>query len=456
MTKFKATVAEGTSFPAIGTVFDAGRLQLVSVIGTGGYGVVYQAIDKRGLDSQSYAVKCLIRTGEHRQSHIREIALHKLASSHPGIITLHRVVEEDIYLYFVMEYAPNQDLFVQILHKCRYLGNNALIKSTFLQLLDAIEHCHSLGIYHRDLKPENIVCFEGGTRLALTDFGLATTQGTSGEFKTGSVYHMSPECQTSDATYEGIYSPQSCDIWSLGIVLLNIVTGRNPWKIATHEDPTFRSYRRNPYYFLPKILPISPQLNDVLAMMLSLEWRARPSIPEIRSAVAQINTFYSTDAIFEGNVARCPWEAGMDLGTGTQKVNMKVDVPPPLPKRPHNAQSRFSPTFDDDDIFDDAYDDEELQSVLVGLEDGQDTSYGPPSTPVSPSGSSLCTSDPASPITPINVDSSIDRHLASRPRSPFTSLISGLQCFFRLSPSASFHSDKDRLSPDPEMFTIDL
>ncbi|KXN86958.1 Negative regulator of sexual conjugation and meiosis [Leucoagaricus sp. SymC.cos] len=424
------------SYPQIGTVFDEGRLRLMSVIGTGGYGVVYQATDTHSSAYRSYAVKCLIRSDAHRQSHVREIALHTLASAHPGIITLHRIVEEDVYLYFVMEYAPDQDLFVQILHKCRYLGNSFLIKSAFLQLLAALEHCHSLGIYHRDLKPENIVCFEDGRRLALTDFGLATTQGTSGEFRTGSVYHMSPECQTSDATCEGIYSPQSCDIWSLGIVLLNIVTGRNPWKSANKQDPTFRSYRRNPYCLLPKILPISPELNDVLIMMLSIEWRARPSIPEIRAAFDRVDDFYSTDVIFEGNVARCSWETGMDLGTGVHKPlpDIRVELPPPSQPVLDDVPSPYSPYLDnyffDDPPEDTAPSDQQDDGVDHG-------SHNSSSLPVSMSNSSLCTSDPSSPITPGNADSSIDRHMASRPSS-FTA------------------DDKDRSTPDPEMFSIDL
>jgi serine/threonine protein kinase len=91
-----------------------------------------------------------------------------------------------------MDYAPDHDLFTQILHSCRYLGDDALIKHVFLQLLDAVEYCHSLGIYHRDLKPENILCYEDGLRIAITDFGLATTEKMSDEFRTGSVFHMSP------------------------------------------------------------------------------------------------------------------------------------------------------------------------------------------------------------------------------------------------------------------------
>lgn len=181
--------------PPVGTLIDGGSLELVEVLGVGGYGVVYRAVDPR-FPSKSYAVKCLVASGQHttrqRQTHIREIALHQLASAHPGVVTLHRVVDQGNHTYIVMDYAPDHDLFTQILHSCRYLGDDALIKDVFLQLLDAVEYCHSLGIYHRDLKPENILCFDDGLRVAITDFGLATTDKVSDEFRTGSVYHMSP------------------------------------------------------------------------------------------------------------------------------------------------------------------------------------------------------------------------------------------------------------------------
>jgi serine/threonine protein kinase len=94
-----------------------------------------------------------------------------------------------------MDYCEDGDLFTQILHQRRYLGQDELVKHVFLQLLDAVEYSHSLGIYHRDLKPENVLCFDGGLRLAITDFGLATTDAFSEEFRTGSAYHMSPGMQ---------------------------------------------------------------------------------------------------------------------------------------------------------------------------------------------------------------------------------------------------------------------
>ena len=183
--------------PAIGTFIDNGALQLVEILGYGGYGIVYRAVDTFSPNPKSYAVKCLPHSNKRsatrqRQLHMREITLHQLASGHPNVVTLHRVIEEYQYTFIVMDYCPDGDLFTQILHKRRYLGHDALIKEVFLQLLDAVEYCHSLNIYHRDLKPENILCFDGGLRLAITDFGLATTERMSTEFRTGSVYHMSP------------------------------------------------------------------------------------------------------------------------------------------------------------------------------------------------------------------------------------------------------------------------
>ncbi|KAF6764132.1 other/RAN protein kinase [Ephemerocybe angulata] len=321
--------------PPLGTLIDGDSLELVEVLGVGGYGVVYRAVDARyPTGPKSYAVKCLVASGHQtarqRQIHIREIALHQLASAHPGVVTLHRVVEHFNHTYIIMDYAPDHDLFTQILHNCRYLGNDALIKDVFLQMLDSVEYCHSLGIYHRDLKPENILCFEDGLRVAITDFGLATTDKISDEFRTGSVYHMSPECQGGAFAPGGKYSPMFNDIWSLGIILLNLATGRNPWKSATADDPTFQAYLRDPYGFLPTVLPISPELNEVLIRMLNVDWRKRMNVADIRYAIEDLTSFYSDGVVFEGSMARCPWEAGMDIDSASSE-----EQPEEEPVSPH-------------------------------------------------------------------------------------------------------------------------
>lgn len=255
-----------------------------------------------------------------------------------------------------------------------------------------------------------------------------------------------------DLNFEGVYSPQSCDIWSLGIILLNMVTGRNPWKCASQEDPTFRSYFRNPYRFLSKILPISLELNDVLVMMLSVEWRARSSISEIRAAVSQLETFYSTDAVFEGNLAKCPWETGVDLGT-SNKPDSRIDISPPGEETDRNVTPSRSPTIGKDNI--------PLQpssDPLSWWEDEDDTDDGwapvpSPSPPISQSETSSCNSDPSSPLTP----SSTRSPSTSRSRPSTNSFISSLQSFFRLCSSPSLlREEKEYLTLDPEAYTIDL
>ena len=340
--------------PPVGTFIDNGSIKLVDVLGVGGYGVVYRGVDTRqALGPRSYAIKCLIsghQNPRHRQVHIREIALHQLASAHPGVVTLHRVVEEGSFTYIVMDYAPDHDLFTQILHSCRYLGDDALIKDIFLQLLDAVEYCHSLRIYHRDLKPENILCFDDGLRIAITDFGLATTDKLSDEFRTGSVYHMSPgksfcsaccpeilitpnftiECQGGEFAPSGKYCPMANDIWSLGIILLNLATGRNPWKSATPGDPTFQAYLRDPINFLPSVLPISAEINAILVRMLDVDWEERMTLHEVRYAIEEVTNFYSDGVLFEGSMARCPWEAGMEIDNASSSSGPE-DVGPQSP-----------------------------------------------------------------------------------------------------------------------------
>jgi serine/threonine protein kinase len=89
-----------------------------------------------------------------------------------------------------IHWHPPIDPSTQILHSCRYLGVDVLIKDVFLQLLDGVEYCHYLGIYyHRVLKPENI---HDGLRIAIGDFGFATTDKFCNEFCLGGAYHMSP------------------------------------------------------------------------------------------------------------------------------------------------------------------------------------------------------------------------------------------------------------------------
>lgn len=186
----------------LGQRIDNGRLELLSILGVGAYGVVYLAREQCNAKTrkgntcpcqggnyaphgQQVAVKCMTRKGlEPRQLlyQRREVTLHSLATSYSGIATLHRVFEERDYIFLVMDYLEGGDLFSMISDRQRYKGNDELIRSVFLQIIDTVAYCHSMGIYHRDLKPENILCSGDGTRVVLTDFGLATTEAMTTDF----------------------------------------------------------------------------------------------------------------------------------------------------------------------------------------------------------------------------------------------------------------------------------
>lgn len=142
------------------------------------------------------------------------------------------------------------------------------------------------------------------------------------------------------------------DIWSLGIILLNLATGRNPWKSATADDPTFQAYLRDPCSFLPTVLPISPEVNEILIQMLDVDWRQRMKLHEIRYAIEQLDTFYSEGVIFEGSMARCPWEAGMEIDSSDSSSDHAQDVSPPIsPAQEKPLTSQWSKDSTSDIIF---------------------------------------------------------------------------------------------------------
>lgn len=178
--------------------FITSSLQLTDIVGTGAYGVVYLAVDAR--TGVRHAVKCLSKFNadgsplDRRQVafQTREIRLHYLASSHPNVVSILKIIDYPDAIYVVMEYCPEGDLFYNITERGQYVGKDELAKKAFLQILDAVEHCHSLGIYHRDLKPENILVSDLGETVKLADFGLATSADRSEDYGCGSTFYMSP------------------------------------------------------------------------------------------------------------------------------------------------------------------------------------------------------------------------------------------------------------------------
>ncbi|EFX00294.1 protein serine threonine kinase [Grosmannia clavigera kw1407] len=266
-------------------------LQLTGIIGTGAYGVVYQAVDLK--TSTRYAVKALSKLNpdgsplDARQLEYqdREISLHYAASAHPNVVSMLKII--DVYpdcLYVVLEYCPEGDLFYNITECGHFVGKDELARRVFLQILDAVDHLHQLGIYHRDLKPENILVANGGETLKLADFGLATSAEQSEDYGCGSTFYMSPECLGQSSAVRPYYYCAPNDVWSLGVILVNLTCGRNPWKQASHEDSTYRAYTRNSG-FLKTILPLTDELDAILARIFTPNPDQRITLPQLRQLI---------------------------------------------------------------------------------------------------------------------------------------------------------------------------
>ncbi|KAF4979597.1 hypothetical protein FZEAL_4226 [Fusarium zealandicum] len=272
-----------------------GTLQLIDILGTGAYGVVYLAVDLK--TGGKYAVKCLSKFNadgtplEARQFAYqqREIRLHWKASEHSNVVQMLKIVNDPDCIYVILEYCPEGDLFLNITERGQYVGKDELSRNIFLQILDAVEHCHNLGIYHRDLKPENILVTDHGDTVKLADFGLATSEDRSEDYGCGSTFYMSPECLDQNAR-KPFYMCAPNDVWSLGVILVNLTCGRNPWKQASLQDSTYRAYAGSKD-FLKTILPLSDELNDILGRIFDPSPEQRITLPELRTRIMACSRF---------------------------------------------------------------------------------------------------------------------------------------------------------------------
>ncbi|KAI0635242.1 Pkinase-domain-containing protein [Trametes polyzona] len=287
----------------LGKTIDDGRLRLVEVLGEGAYGVVFRAIDEASAacsstpEPRQFAVKIMEKADPHSRRwryQQREVAAHLRVADHEHVVTVHGAYECEYFIYIVLELCAGGDLFEPMIERQLYARNDALLKSVFVQLLDAVAYCHEHGVYHRDLKPDNILTNEDGTEVKIADFGLSTSAKVSDTFGCGSTNYMSPECIGEDYDFHP-YSTEAADIWSLGIILTNLVAGRNPWDQATTSDKNYLKYLAHPG-FLRSVLPISEETEDILHNIFTSDPGTRITLPELRERILAVERFTMTDA----------------------------------------------------------------------------------------------------------------------------------------------------------------
>ncbi len=203
-----------------------GRYEIQEVIGVGGMAVVYKAYDN--IDDRTVAVKILKEeylANEEFRRRFKNESKAIAVLSHPNIVKVFNVSYGDRLQYIVMEHVEGITLKEYIEQQGR-LGIKETVHFT-MQILRALQHAHDKGIVHRDIKPQNIMLLSNGN-IKVTDFGIArfsySDTKTMTDSAIGSVHYISPEQARGDTTDD------RADIYSVGVVLYEMLTGQLPFQ----------------------------------------------------------------------------------------------------------------------------------------------------------------------------------------------------------------------------------
>lgn len=253
------------------------RFRIDQELGRGGMAVVYRAHD-RHLD-RFVAIKVLSSTLSHSvgaERFQREIALMaKLV--HPGIVALFDSGEVDGRLYYVMPFVAGENLRDRLNRERRMTVEDAVAFGA--DVAEALAYAHGAGIVHRDVKPENI--FTVGGRAVLADFGIAHIGGertagdaelTSAGMVLGTVAYMSPEQAMGESEVDG-----RSDIYSLGCVLYELLTGTPPFTAETPTGVLMKHITEQPRPARERNPGLPMAVNDIVMGLLAKDPLMRPA-----------------------------------------------------------------------------------------------------------------------------------------------------------------------------------
>jgi serine/threonine protein kinase len=242
----------------------AGKYKIVEEIGQGGMGIVYKAEDlklKRCV-ALKFLPPHLVNAPELKERFLIE-AQAAAALNHPNICVIHEVGESEDRSFIAMEYVEGETLRDKI-KKGPLKAEEAL--AITVQVAAGLGEAHHKGIIHRDIKSANIMVTDKG-QAKVMDFGLAKLQGgsslTRSQTTLGTVAYMSPEQARGDEL------DQRTDIWSLGVVLYEMVAGKLPFR-GDHDQAVIYSILHDEPESLKKARPDAPPgLEQVLGQALA-------------------------------------------------------------------------------------------------------------------------------------------------------------------------------------------
>jgi serine/threonine-protein kinase len=343
------------------------RYRLEERLGSGGMAIVYRASDL--LLARTVAIKLLrqdFTSDAEMSGRFRQEALAAANLSHPNIVTVHDFGLDNERLFIVMEYVPGTDLKQMVQRRGQLSLDEAL--PLLIQASAGIGYAHRAGLVHCDVKPQNLLVTPD-KRLKVTDFGIARALASilpdeQAEVVWGSPQYFSPEQASGQAP-----SPAS-DVYSLGVVMFELLTGQLPFSAPTPEELA-RLHREMPPPSPRKLNPAIPtaleqiilkvlskepsaryraadQLGRVLLSISKAETSTSPALnltpeavhndPDSSATVASLKPIANGSASASASAAASPAQAAINNAapapaTDTEPVTPRAPLRPPYPTR---------------------------------------------------------------------------------------------------------------------------
>uniref|UniRef100_A0A131X7V9 non-specific serine/threonine protein kinase n=1 Tax=Hyalomma excavatum TaxID=257692 RepID=A0A131X7V9_9ACAR len=255
------------------------------ILGDGSFSVCRKCIHKKtGLP---YAVKIVSRRVDTTQ----EVQLLKMCQGHPNIVEFVESFQDEAHTYIVLELLTGGELLERIRGRARFTESEAC--RIFRRLVSAVHFMHTRGVVHRDLKPENLLFTDSSDNatIKVVDFGFARLKPQDNQLMKTPCFtlnYAAPEVlrQASPGNTAAGYS-ESCDLWSLGVILYAMLSGRAPFQTPSRSASAaalMQRIREGEFSFNgPQWEPVSDQAKDVIRGLLTVEAPRRLTMAELRA-----------------------------------------------------------------------------------------------------------------------------------------------------------------------------
>lgn len=320
--------------------------ELQEVIGAGGMGTVYKAWHT--LQKKFFAIKTLnanFNFDDNIKNRFRNEASILSNLEHPNIVKVYDVLEDPSGLHIIMEYIEGSTLEKKIIKESGPIPSDKALP-LFRQVLAGIEFAHSKGVIHRDIKPANILITPEGT-VKITDFGIAKildgSEITKTGTKLGTIHYMSPQAVLGEKPNE------KTDVYSLGITLYEMLSGKLPFKDYTGSSSDFVTMNKivndpltDPRIFYPHI---DAKLVELIFNATQKKLTDRiPSVAVFKQKIEEFNDANSTIVEFSDRFPKIPntdiKSRENNIGHDLTVIDEPVETIPPVPKNPPNIPKR--------------------------------------------------------------------------------------------------------------------